>query len=129
MIMRSSTIRWWTAVAMTLLCAGVSLPAAAQSLTCPLPQPLHGPGVLKETPTQIAETSSFLASGDAGNHVPEIVADLRKRYPGVEDAAIENYLVAAYCPIAAKLNGLSVAEQQARVDRFARQASAAVYGR
>jgi len=93
-----------------------------------MPQTLHGPGVLKESPTQIAATASFLASGDTVNRVAEVVADLRKRYPGVADAEIENYLVTAYCPVAAKLNGLSVAEQRARVNKFARQASVAVYG-
>ena len=89
---------------------------------------MSGPGVLKETPVQIAKTGSFLASGDSVNRAPEVVADLRKQYPGVSDAELENHLVAAYCPEVAKLNGLSVAEQKARVDRFARQASVAIYG-
>jgi len=93
-----------------------------------MPQTLHGTGVLKKSPTQIAATGSFLASGDTVNRVAEVVADLRKRYPGVADAEIENYLVMAYCPVAAKFNGLSVAEQRARVNQFARQASVAVYG-
>jgi hypothetical protein len=122
------TLRWKMAAAMGLLCAGFALPAAAQALNCPMPQAEYGPGVLKETPVQIAETGSFLASGESVNRAPEVVADLRKRYPGVGDAEIENYLVTAYCPVAAKLNGLSVAEQQARVDQFAHQASVAVYG-
>jgi len=120
--------RWQIAAVMALLCGGLPLPAVAQSLTCPMPQTLHGPGVLKESSTQIATTGSFLASGDTINRVAEVVADLRKRYPGVADAEIENYLVSAYCPVAAKLNGLSVAEQRARVDQFARQASVVVYG-
>jgi len=127
-VTRDLTTRWQIAAAMALLCGGLPLPAAAQSLTCPVPQMPHGSGMLKESPSQIAETSSLLASGDAVNRAPEVVADLRKRYPGVADAEIENYLVTAYCPVAAKLNGLSVAEQQARVDQFARQASVAVYG-
>lgn len=93
-----------------------------------MPQTLHGPGVLKESLTQIAATGSFLASGDTVNRVAEVITDLRKRYPGVADAEIENYLVTAYCPVAAKLNGLSVAEQRARVNQFARQVSVAVYG-
>jgi hypothetical protein len=125
---RALTTRWQTAEALGLILAGFALQSSAQSLNCPMPQTAHGPGVLKETPVQIAETGSFLASGDSINRAPEVVADLRKRYPGVGDAEIENYLVTAYCPVAAKLNGLSVAERQARVDRFARQANAAVYG-
>ena len=122
------TPQWHIICAMGLLCVGFALPAAAQSLNCPMPQTLHGPGVLKESPTQIAETGSFLASGDPVNRPSEVAADLRKRYPGVSDAEIENYLVTAFCPAAAKLNGLSVAEQQARVNQFAHQASVAVYG-
>jgi len=108
--------------------AASSLPVAAQSLKCPMPHTLNSPGVLKESPAQIAETGGFLASGDSVNRAPEVVADLRNRYPGVADAEIENYLVTAYCPVVAKLDGLSVAAQQARVDRFAHQASVAVYG-
>jgi hypothetical protein len=129
MIARPFTIRGQIAFAIGLAYAGLVLPAVAQSMDCPIPQPLHGPGVLKESPVQIAETGSFLTSGDSVNRAPEVVADLRKRYPGVSDAEVENYLVSAYCPVAAKLNGLSVAEQRARVDRFARQASVAVYGK
>ena len=120
--------RWQFVVAMGLVCTGFALPAAAQSVECPKPHTVSGPGVLKESPAQIAEAGRFLASGDSVNRAPEMASDLRKRYPGVSNAEIENYLVAAYCPVAAKLNGLSVAERQARVDRFARQASVAVYG-
>lgn len=128
MFAQALTTRWQIAAAMGLACAGFALPCAAQTLACPMSQAVHGPGVLKETPVQIAETGNFLASGDGVNRAPEVVADLRKRYPGVGDAEIENYLVTAYCPVAAKLNGLSVAEQRARVDQFAHQASVAVYG-
>jgi len=55
---------------------------------------------------------------------PILASDIRVS----RTAEIENYLVTAYCPVVAKLDGLSVAEQQARVDRFAREASVAVYG-
>ena len=123
-----SPTRWKLAAAVSLVCAGVAGACEAQTLNCPMPQAVKGPGILKESSVQISETGSFLASGDSVNRAPEVVADLRKRYPGVSDAEIENYLVAAYCPVIAKLNGLSVAEQKARVDRFAHQASVAVYG-
>ena len=122
------TTRWQAAAAIGLICAGFALPSSAQTLNCPMSQSTHSAGVLKETPAQIAETGSFLASGDSSNRAPEVVADLRKRYPGIADAEIENYLVTAYCPVAAKLNGLSLAERQSRVDQFAHQASVAVYG-
>lgn len=129
MTARALTTGWQMAAAIGLAYAGFAQPAAAESMDCPIPQAMHGPGVLKESPAQIAETGSLLASGNSLNRAPEVVADLRKRYPGVSDAEIENYLVTAYCPVAARLNGLSVAEQRARVDQFAHQASVAVYGK
>lgn len=119
MFTQAFTTRWQITAAVGLNCAGFALPVTAQTLNCPMPYAGHGPGVLKETPVQIAETGSFLAIGNSGNRAPEVVADLRKRYAGVGDAEIENYLVTAYCPAAAKLNGLSLAERQARVDQFA----------
>lgn len=124
-----SKLRWQIGAATALVFAGFALPAGAQSVECPTPQLGHGPHVIKESPAQIAEAGSFLASGDNVNRAPEMAADLRKRYPGVSDAEIENYLVTAYCPVAARLNGLGVTERRARVDRFAHQASVAVYGK
>lgn len=121
--------RWQVVALVSLFGAGIALPAAAQTLECPKPETMAGPGVLKESPAQIAKTGNRLADGDGVNRASEIAADLRKRYPGVSNGEIENYLVAAYCPVAAKLDGLSVAERQARVDRFAREASVAVNGR
>lgn len=125
---RSIITRWRVVSATGIICASFAWPAAAQPMVCPVPQKTLGPGVLKETSVQIAETGKALASGDGVNRVPEVVADLRKRYPGVSDAEIENYIVTAYCPEVAKLDGLSAGEQRARVDLFARQASMAVYG-
>jgi hypothetical protein len=128
MITRTSKTRWPIAAALGLAYAGFALPSLAQSMDCPVAQATPGHGILKESPLQIVETGSFLASSDSANRAPEVVADLRKRYPGVSDGEIENYLITAYCPVVAKLNGLSVAEQRARVDQFAHQASVAVHG-
>lgn len=108
-------------LAITLALCAAAPPAAAQGLACPLPHAASGPGVLRESPTQLAETGSYLASSADPNRVPETIADLRKRYPGVSDAELENYLVAAYCPQVARLNGLGPAEQRSRVQRFSRQ--------
>jgi hypothetical protein len=121
--------RWHIAAAIMLAPVAFALPAEAQSMDCPMPHALHGAGVLRESPVQIAETGSFLADTDRANHVAEVVADLRKRYRGVSNAEIENYLVTAYCPVVARLNGLSVTEQRARLDQFAHLASVAVYGK
>lgn len=118
-------------VGLVIVSFGLSFPVSglAQALECPVYQRTHTAGVLQETPLQVKEMESFLGSGNSNNHLSEIVADLRKRYPGVENAEIENYLVTAYCPVADKLTGLSRAERQARVDRFAHQASSVIYGR
>ena len=116
------------AVAIGLAYAGSTLPAYAQPLDCPIPQPVARQGGLQESPAQIVETGGLLASGDTGNRVRVVIADLRKRHPGVPDAEIENYLVTAYCPAVARLDGLSVAEQRRRVELFAREVSAAVHG-
>ena len=113
-----------------LLAAGLVVlgvcPTSAGAFECPAPQDQHGPGVLRETPAQIHRTAGLLASGDVDNRVPEIVDDLRRRYPGVRNAEIMNYLVTAYCPVVAQLSGLGDAEKRSRVDRFAEQAGQVV---
>ena len=103
------------------LCSAPLAPAGA--FECPEPQDLQSLGVLKETSAQTRRTANLLDSGDAGNRVPEIIAELRERHPGVRNAEIVNYLVTAYCPVVARLSGLSDAEKTARVDRFASQVS------
>ncbi len=96
MIIRAFTTRWRVAAATGLAYAAFAQPAAAQSIECPTPQAGNGPGITKESSAQIAETGRFLASGDNVNRAPEVVAELRKRYPGVSDTELENYLVTAY---------------------------------
>lgn len=109
------------ALAVLWLCS--PQPASAQAFECPAPQGQQGPGMLKETSAQVCRTASLLGSGDASNRVPEIVAGLRKRHPGVQDDALVNYLTTAYCPVVARLSGLGDAEKKARLDRFASQVS------
>ena len=57
------------------------------------------------------------------------VADLRARYPGVENAELVNYLMAAECSIVAKLGGLGEQEKRSRLDRFASEIAQIVYRR
>ena len=103
--------------------------SSAAALECPAPQPLARAGVLKETPAQIQALSNLLASGDEENRIAVTVADLRTRYPGVENAEIINYLMAAECPVVAKLGGLGEQEKRARLDRFTRETAQIVYWR
>ena len=114
-------------------CAAVlvslSLPptAAVLALECPAPQPLRHAGVLRETAAQTAQLANLLATGDDDNRIRVIVDDLRARYPGIENAEIVNYLMAAYCPVVAQLSGLGQPEKQARMDRFVTQLSRIIY--
>jgi hypothetical protein len=105
----------WIAPLALAACLG-SAPVLA--LECPAPQKLSRPGVLKETPTQMAIVGQFLASGESSKTVPLVEADLRARYPGVENAEIVNYIITAYCPVVNGLSGLSDADKQARLSRF-----------
>jgi hypothetical protein len=106
-------------------CLLVSLPA--QAFECPEPQALPGPAVLKERSARTTEVTALLETGDLGNRVPVIVNDLRDRYPGVANAEILNYLLAAYCPDVARLSGLGEAEKRARMERAGSQFRAVIY--
>jgi hypothetical protein len=100
---------------------------SAVALECPAAQPLSHPGILKETPAQVAAVENLLSSGDDENRIQLVVSDLRVRYPGVENAEIMNYLMTAYCRVVAKLSGLDTQGQQARMDSFASQLSQIIY--
>ncbi len=121
---RNGWTTWRFAIIATFLQVTLS---SASALECPAPQPLTRPGVLKETPSQIHALSNLLASGDGENRIAVTVADLRARYPGVENAEIVNYLMAAECPVVAKLGGLGEQEKRARLDRFASETAKIVY--
>jgi hypothetical protein len=101
--------------------------ATALALECPAPQPLNHAGVLQETAAQTAQVANLLATGDDDNRIRVIVDDLRARYPGIQNAEIVNYLMAAYCPVVAQLSGLGQLEKQARMDRFVTQLSRIIY--
>lgn len=101
-----------------LLAACIGYAPVARALECPVPQKLSRPGILKETPTQIAVVGAFLASDESAKTVPLVEADLRARYPGVENAEVINYIVTAYCPVVNAMSGLSDADKKARLSRF-----------
>lgn len=69
-----------------------------QAFVCPLPQK-GASEALPESVEKIKELSGLLASGDLDNRIHLIIADLRRRYPKADTAAIVDYLVTAYCPV------------------------------
>lgn len=110
-------------IALAILAPG----GAALALDCPMPQPTAQPGILKETPAQIAEVGKQLAGGDTFNAIASVTADLRIRYPGVQKSELVNYLVTAYCPAVAAKTNLSEAQKRSAVDDFASQVMRQVY--
>lgn len=112
-------------LAATLFVAASAVPA--QALDCPKPQPMAKPGILKETPAQMAAVGKLLAGADKFNAIASATADLRIRYPGVENAEVVNYLVTAYCPVVAADSKLSEAQKKATVEGFVAQVMRQVY--
>lgn len=112
-----------------VLSAGMlfSLVASAHAFECPLPQPKSQPGVIKETPADIADLAPVLAGGDVGAQISKIVDALRKRYPAAGSAEIANYLITAYCPGVDKTAGLSDAQKTARVEAFSKAVLGVLY--
>ena len=112
-------------LAAALFVAKSAVPALA--LDCPKPQPTAKPGILKETPAQMAAVGQQLAGADKFNAIASATADLRIRYPGVESAELVNYLVTAYCPAVAADRKLSEAQKKTAVESFAVQVMRQVY--
>ena len=107
------------------LSLAVSMPVRA--LECPAPHPLAGPGILNESPAKIHEVENLLVTGDDDNRIHVVVDDLRARYPGVQNAEMIDYLMAAYCPVVAQLSGIDEQDKHARMDRFVSQLSRIIY--
>ncbi len=89
------------------------------AFVCPLPQK-GAPEVLPESEDKIKELSGLLAGGDLDNRIHLIIADLRRRYPNADSAAIVNYLVTAYCPVV-NAEGIGDDEKTQKVDNFSSQ--------
>ncbi len=100
---------------------GMGLAGQALALECPAAKPLERPGVLKETPAQIADMTNMLVAGDVGNHIRFIVLHLQSHYPSVENAEIINYILNAYCPVVAQDAGLNEQQKEAKLDQFVGQ--------
>ena len=91
-----------------------------RALDCPMAQPATTASAMKETPQDIQTLSNLMAAQGTGV-VPEIIAQLKRKYPAVQDAEITNYLVTLYCPVVDKNASLSDAEKSARLGAFSSQ--------
>ena len=97
-----------------LTLAGCQRPA---SLECPAPQLQSARGDLKETADDIQAYQQRFAKGFSEDAISEAIASLRIKYPDAPKEAIENYLVAAYCPsVIDKAVGLN--DQKAKLASF-----------
>jgi hypothetical protein len=117
----------WGAALGGAVIVGLATTSPAQALQCPTPHSVAGPGVLKETPEQIASLSRALSTGDLAIDLPMIISDLRARYPGAQPGEIMNYLIAAYCSAVAQTPGLSESRQQSLMDQFTHQVSGILF--
>ena len=91
-----------------------------RALDCPVPQPTTTASALRETPQDIQTLSNLMTAQGTGV-VPEIIAQLKRKYPTAQDAEITNYLVTLYCPVVDKDAALSDAEKSARLGAFSSQ--------
>jgi hypothetical protein len=101
--------------------ASCAMSAPAFALECPDPHTIASQGVLQETPAQIEATGKKLASGDPDKTMTGVLADLRARYPKVDNAELVNYVITAYCPVINGTATLSEAEKKARLGAFVKQ--------
>ena len=105
----------WRAAAVAVLMIGAD---PVRALECPMPQPATTASAIRETAPEIAVVSDRLAAQGAGL-VPEIVAQLKAKYPAAQDAEIANYLVTAYCPVVNRDASLSDGEKADRLSALA----------
>lgn len=80
---------------------------------------------MRESPAQIALAGEELHCGN-GNAIQEVAASVRKRHPEASKGAVINYLLTAYCSGFNTDNALNHASRRAAMEKFAKQAEAAV---
>jgi hypothetical protein len=93
---------------------------AARALDCPIAQPATTASALQES-RQTIQTLSDLMAAQGTDVVPEIITQLRRKYPTAQDAEITNYLITLYCPVVNQDAALSDAEKSARLGAFSSQ--------
>ena len=90
----------------------------AVAFECPRPQ-TASPSVISQTPQDQQALSQAFSASDIENQIGVAVADLQRKYPGVTDSELLNYLIGEYCPVVARMPGLSDAQKTAKVEHFA----------
>jgi mono/diheme cytochrome c family protein len=96
--------------------AGLAGTQASRAFDCPAVGNGVVPGVLAD-PAQVA----FLANAqgtDLSNKIDELIANIQKNRPGIDDATLSDAMNAAYCPIIAQQTGLSYSQKRARLATF-----------
>jgi hypothetical protein len=100
----------------------------ARPVECPVPHPTTTSSALQESRQTIQELSELFAAQGTGV-VPEIIAQLKHRYPAAQDAEITDHLVSLYCPVVNRDGGLSDAEKADRLAAFSEQVMQSLAGR
>jgi hypothetical protein len=90
----------------------------AGAFECPRPEKTS-PDVLQETKQDEQALAQMFAGGDIENKIGIALAGLQRKYPQASDTEFVNYLVGAYCPVVARMPGLSDAQKTAKVEHFA----------
>ena len=101
--------------------AQIGLAQLGSAFECPEAQAQNVPGVIPESPQEIAELGALLRAGDLDNRLEVTARDLKRKYPKADKTELTNYMVAAYCPIVAADQDLSDAEKRERLDQFSEQ--------
>ena len=97
---------------------GLCGPHQAGAFECPRPEKA-APRVLPESAQEEQAMSQMFAGGTIEDEIGVAVATLQRQYPQVSDAELVNSLMGAYCPVVAKMPGLSEAQKTAKVEHFA----------
>lgn len=106
-----------TLAAVILAALDLSACSPAAQLECPTAELRTADGVLVDTKADMAAYGARFQSGYAGNALPEAVAAVRAQYPAATPDEIQNFLVAAYCPVARQAGG-DTATQKASLKKF-----------
>jgi hypothetical protein len=96
---------------------------SAQALECPSMKAITGDASAQP------DLTAQLSGKDVLSQIPGIYGSLKAQFPGVSNAQLSDYLIAAYCPVVKADASLSEEEMKARVNEFADKVVSTVYSR